>query len=118
MRRVDEAAVADVDADVPATVEEDEIACAERLPTDAAAPAELRVAGVGERDAEMSVDVANEAGAVEARPRRAAPVDVAHAAEALRVIHDPRSERVAGLGRSGRLALSRLHDRERRDDGQ
>ena len=67
----------------------------------------------------MGVDVADEAGAVEARAGRAAAVDVAHAAEPLRVVDDPHAEGEVRLGRPRRLALGLdpgLHGRERRDD--
>ena len=66
VRCVDEAAVADVDADVAEAVEEDEVAGPKRRAADAAAAVELGVARVGEREAEVRVDVADEAGAVEA----------------------------------------------------
>src|SRR5262249_44645929 len=66
VRRVDEAAVPDVHADVAVAVEEDEVAGTEAPPADAAAPHDLGIARMGERHAEMRVDVADEAGAVEA----------------------------------------------------
>src|SRR5258706_6100536 len=99
MRRVDETPVADVDADVPETVEEDEVARPERGPADAAATVELRIARVSEGEAEMCIDVADEAGAVEAGPRRAPAVLVADTAELPRVVHDPRAEGEVRLDR-------------------
>src|SRR5579859_4292063 len=80
VRCVDEATVADVDADMPEPVEEDEVPRPQRPTADAAATIELRVARVGESEAEVRVDVADEAGAIEACARRAPAVDVADAA--------------------------------------
>src|SRR3954467_13934364 len=77
VRGVDEAAVADVEADMADAVEEHEVAGAERSARDVAAVRELRVRRARERDAEVRVDVADEAGAVEAAAGRAASVDVA-----------------------------------------
>src|SRR5260221_5500911 len=88
VRGVNEAAAADVDADVAEPVEEDEVAGLEAAAGDADATVEVGVARVGEADPEMLVDVAHEAGAVEAVARRAAAVDVAHPEEVLRVLRD------------------------------
>src|SRR5262249_55269844 len=74
VRRVDEAAAADVHADVPDAVEEDQVARLQRAPRDAAAAAELRVRAVRQLDPEVLVDEADEAGAVEAGARRGAAV--------------------------------------------
>jgi len=68
--------VADVQADVPDAVEEDEIAGLERCPGDSAPQVELRERVVRERDAEMCVDVAGEARAVEAAAWAHATVDI------------------------------------------
>src|SRR6476661_8632160 len=66
MRCMDEVAVADVDADVAEPVEEDEVAGLQRSACHTLAAVGLRVARVGEGDAEVAVHVADEAGAVEA----------------------------------------------------
>src|SRR5438105_4455850 len=66
VRRVYEAAVADVDADVADTVEEEQVAGLERAQRDAASEIELCVRGVGEADPDVGVDPAGEARAVEA----------------------------------------------------
>src|SRR5581483_4249161 len=74
VRRVDEAPVADVHADVPETAEEHEVAGPQRAARDAAAEAVVRVRAMRQVDAEALVDVADEAGAVEAAGARAAPL--------------------------------------------
>jgi hypothetical protein len=92
VRRVDEAAVADVHPDVAEAVEEDEVTGAECPAADAAAEVELAVARVRQGDPEVAVDVADEAGAVEARAWAAAAVDVARADEVLGEVDDPLAE--------------------------
>src|SRR5712691_2198244 len=66
---------------------------------------------MGEREAEVRVDEADEPGAVEARPRRAAAVGVAGAGEPLRVVDDPHAEGEVRLGGPGPPGLA-LEDRE------
>src|SRR5881227_1733923 len=66
VRSVDEAAAADVDPDVTQPVEEDEIPGPERAARHPPAAAELTARIVRKHDAEMRVDEAREAGAVEA----------------------------------------------------
>src|SRR5581483_5049769 len=66
VRSVDEAAVADVDADVSATVEEDEVAGPQPRARHAAADGEVGVGAVRQVDTEVRVDEAHEAGAIEA----------------------------------------------------
>src|SRR5262245_4413167 len=63
--RVDEASVADVDPVVPEPVEEDEIAGREAVARDRRAQLVLRRRVVRQRDADLRVDVAYEARAVE-----------------------------------------------------
>ena len=63
---MDEAARADVEADVADAVEEDEVAGPERAARDLPAEAVVRVRAVWQVDAEVAEDVADEAGAVEA----------------------------------------------------
>src|SRR5579862_9092784 len=107
VRRVDEATVADVDPDVADSVEEDEVAGAERRARDATAAVEVAVGRVRERDAEVPVDEPDEAGAVEARARGAAAVDIADAPEALRVGDDSHAEHRPGLRRARGCGLAR-----------
>ena len=63
VRRVDEAAAADVHADMADAVEEDEIARAKRLPRDPDAEVVVGVGAVREREAEVGVDETDEVGA-------------------------------------------------------
>src|SRR5206468_6987871 len=86
VRSVDEAAAADVHADVPDSVEEDEVARPERAARDAAAEVEVAVGAVRQLEPEALVDEADEAGAVEAALRRVAAVAVRQADEPLRVV--------------------------------
>src|ERR1700749_2633797 len=81
VRRLDEATAADVHADVAEAVEEDEVAGPQALARDPLAEVEVRVRAVREGDPEVRVDEPDEAGAVEARRRAAAP-DVRDAEEA------------------------------------
>ncbi len=76
VRGVDEAAVADVHADMPDAVEEDEVARPERAALDPPAEAEVGVGAVREPEPEMGVHVPDEAGAVEAAAGRVAAVAV------------------------------------------
>src|SRR2546423_10347557 len=73
VRRVDEAAVPDVHPDVAEPAEEDQVAGLQRPAPDPPAEIEVRVGAVGQVDAELPVDVANEPGAVEAARTAAAP---------------------------------------------
>src|SRR5258707_1235849 len=79
VRGVDEAAAADIEADVADAVEEDEVAGLQRAARHAPAEVELRVGAVGQLDAEVFVDEAHEARAIEAGARRAAAVAVGNA---------------------------------------
>src|SRR6478672_3721527 len=65
VRRVDEPPPAAVEADVTETVEEEKIARAQRCARDTAAHPELRTRVVRQRDPDVRVDEAREAGAVE-----------------------------------------------------
>src|SRR5207248_1503933 len=82
VRGVDEVAAADVDADVAEPVEENEIARLELAARNGRPVAVLRRGVVRQRDADLREHVHHEAGAVEARGRRAAPnvrnTEVAH----------------------------------------
>ena len=78
MRCVDEAPAAEVDADVALAVEEDEVARRELAAQDVAAGVPLAVGDARQADAEPAVDEVDEARAVEAGRRAAAP-PVGHA---------------------------------------
>src|SRR6185312_1054757 len=82
MRRVDELPTADVDPDVAGTSEEHEVARLQLADRNRSAHAELRIRAVRERDADLGKHIRNEAGAVEATRRRAAPdvrnAEIAH----------------------------------------
>src|SRR5579884_3304653 len=69
LRRVDELAAADVDADVAEAVEEDEVAGLELVARDGNAHRPLCSGVVRQGDADLPVDVHDEAGAVEAGGR-------------------------------------------------
>src|SRR5579862_7293294 len=79
VRGVDEPAVADVHPDVPEPVEEDEVSRPQRSAGDAPAEIEVGIRAVRQVDAEVRVDEAHEARAIEARARRGAAVDVRNA---------------------------------------
>src|SRR4029077_16746207 len=100
--RVNERATADVDADVPEAVEEDEVSRLELAHRDRAAVAVLRVRAVRERDADLRVDVHHEAGAVEPGRRGAAP-DVRRA----EVLHRDSHDAAMGGRRRGRRRRDR-----------
>src|SRR3712207_5767112 len=72
MRRVDELPTADVDPVVAEPVEEDEVAWREVRARDGAPVAVLHRRVVRQRDADLRIDVHDEARAVEARARRRA----------------------------------------------
>src|SRR5437868_4135477 len=106
--RVDVLPVADVEADVAESVEEEQVARLQAAERYAAAHVELRVRGVGEVDADVGVHPAREAGAVEARVGRGAAPVIGDAALAERDLHDAR-----GTGRSGRgFRLARVDESE------
>src|SRR5712691_12566589 len=114
MRRVDEAAVADVDADVADSVEEEKVPGLEGPQADAPADAELRVRGVGKADADACVDPAREARAVEAAAGRRATPAVADPALLQRHLHD-----LAGAdGQGCRVRPPRLDNRPEQDEEQ
>ena len=96
VRRVDETAAADVDADVAEPVEEEQVARSQRPARDPAAEAELRDRVVRQRDPEVREDEAGEARAVEAAARRGAAVAVTDA------------EQMAGVGDDASLARGRV----------
>ena len=79
---------ADVEADVADAVEEDEVAGPQAAAGDAPPQSELRVGAVRKCDAEVRVDEAHEARAVEAGARRGAAVDVPDAEEPAREAND------------------------------
>src|SRR6185312_14919792 len=93
VRCVDEAAAADVDADVARAVEEDEVAGPERPARDAAAVREIGPARVRQPDAEMPVDEADEPRAVEPGARARAAIAVRDPDEVARVRDDAVTER-------------------------
>src|SRR5665213_3158356 len=93
MGRMDEAVVADVDADVAGPVEEDEVAGLHLPAADAASADEVGEARVVETHAEVPVDVPDEAGAVEAGAGRGSAVLVADAQQMPGVGDDPLAER-------------------------
>src|SRR5262249_12066649 len=95
VRRVDEAAAADVDPDMAEPVEEDEVAWLEAAQRNRAAVAVLGVRAVRKRDPDLREDVHHKAGAVEPGRRGAAP-DVRRAEVAHR---DPDDAAVARRGR-------------------
>src|SRR6266850_4371068 len=70
---VDEAPVADVDAVVAQPVEEDEIAWLEVVARDRRPVLVLHRSVVGERNSDLRIDIADEARAIEAGRRLAAP---------------------------------------------
>src|SRR5439155_11661545 len=73
VRGVNEAAVADVQADVAETAEEDEVARLQRPAADPPADVEVCIRAVGQLDPEALVDVPDKTGAVEAARAGAAP---------------------------------------------
>src|SRR4051812_21353834 len=83
MRRVDEDSAADVDTDVVEVVEEHQVAGGEVAARHMRAGVPLRAGVVGQRDAELPVDVHDQARAIEAGGAGAAP-DVGHAEVLLR----------------------------------
>src|SRR6266542_5598549 len=89
LRRVDVAAVPDVNADVSQAVEEQEVARLQGGERDAATHVVLRVRGVREADADMRVHPTGEAGAVETGAGRGAGPVVADAALLERDLDDP-----------------------------
>jgi hypothetical protein len=105
--RVDEAAAADVDADVVQVVEEHQVARAEAVHADVAAVAVLGGGEVGQVHAQLGVDVHDEAGAVEAARRGAAP----HVRDAQVALGDRRRPRAHPVGppRRRRPATARRH---------
>ena len=115
---------AEVEADVPETVEEDEVAGPERPARHAAPERELRGREMRQRDPEVGVDEAREAGAVEAGAGRDASVDVADAQVAAGEVHEVRpaggaGDENAGVGAEDRAGADESagggdHDREQR----
>jgi hypothetical protein len=95
---VDEAAAADVDPDVARVGEEDEVTRAEVPAPDLTAAPEVGEARVRQGDAEVSVDEADEPGAVEPGPGRRASPAVADAEEVPCVRDDAVPEFPARLG--------------------
>src|SRR2546430_17366673 len=73
MRCVDERAAADVDADMPEAIEDDELAGLELVTRDWAAHAVLRVRAVRKRDADLREHVHHQPRAVEPCRRGATP---------------------------------------------
>src|SRR5581483_10382327 len=86
VRRMDEPAVADVDADMAAPVEEDEVAGSHVPAADVLAEPAVREARMRERDPEVGVHEADEAGAVESRARGGAAPRVPDADEVPRIV--------------------------------
>src|SRR5690348_5965280 len=110
MRRMDELAAADVDADVTRTCEEEEVARLELAHRNGRPHPDLGVRTVWKRDPDLGVDVHHESRAVEAARRRAAP-DVRHA----EVMHrDAYNTAVRRRRRDGRTFRRRCR---RADDG-
>src|SRR5437773_5937337 len=71
--RMNERAAADVDADMPEAIEEDEVAGLELVTRDRAAHAVLRVRAVRKRDADLREHVHHQPRAIEPRRRGATP---------------------------------------------
>ena len=108
MRRVDELAAADVDADVAEAVEEDEVAGLEIAARHRHAHVPLGARVVRKRDADLRVDVRHEAGAVEARRALTAP----HVLRA-EVAHGDPDDAAVLRRRSDRRAAGRRRDADR-----